>query len=158
MKLRKANATIAAARRVDHHHFPAPTQRQQPLAELIHHSDRGSQWAADDFQQCLRTWRVTPRMNRKGNPCDNALAERVAVRLRARPSGCVRQAVSLRSAVATLKTECFTGLIPPTRAAARLMIFIYIETFYNRHRRHSAPGYRSALDFEKRMSAPKQNN
>ena len=52
-----------------------------------------------------------------GNPYDNALAE---------------------SFVATLKTECFGDSIPPTKAVAKLMIFDYIETFYNTRRRHSA--------------------
>ena len=66
-------------------------------------------------------------MSRSGNPYDNALAE---------------------SFVATLKTECFGELIPPTKHAAKLMIFDYIETFYNRRRRHSALQYRSPLDFE----------
>jgi putative transposase len=66
-------------------------------------------------------------MSRKGNPYDNALAE---------------------SFVATLKTECFADSIPPTKAAAKLMIFDYIESFYNPRRRHSALGYRSPAQFE----------
>jgi len=117
--------------------FQRAVQCQRPLAGLIHHSDRGSQYAAEAFQQCLRAWNVTASMSRKGNPYDNALAE---------------------SFVATLKTECFGGIIPPTRVAARLMVFDYIETFYNRRRRHSALGYRSPLDFEKQMFPPNKNN
>ena len=66
-------------------------------------------------------------MSRKGNPYDNALAE---------------------SFVATLKTECFADWIPPTKTAAKLMVFDYIETFYNPRRRHSALGYRSPAQFE----------
>ena len=58
------------------------------------------------------------------------------------------------SFVATLKAECLAGEIPPTRAVARLVIFDYIETFYNPHRRHSALGYRSPLHFEKQMFPP----
>lgn len=65
-------------------------------------------------------------MSRKANPYDNALAE---------------------SFVATLKTECFKS-IPSTKEAAQLMIFDYIESFYNPRRRHSALGYRSPLEFE----------
>ncbi|MDP9129049.1 MAG: IS3 family transposase [Candidatus Binatota bacterium] len=107
--------------------FDLATTRQRPLAGLIHHSDRGSQYAAEAFQGRLSSWRVTSSMSRKGNPYDNALAE---------------------SFVATLKAECFGGLIPPTKAAAKLMVFDYVETFYNRRRRHSALGYRSPLKFE----------
>jgi hypothetical protein len=66
-------------------------------------------------------------MSRKGNPYDNALAE---------------------SFVATLKTECFGDSIPPTKAAAKLMVFDFIETFYNTRPRHSALGYRSPAQFE----------
>jgi transposase InsO family protein len=74
--------------------FKHAATRQRPLAGLIHHSDRGSQYAADAFQQCLRAWSVTPSMSRQGNPYDNALAE---------------------SFVATLKTECFADSIAPTK-------------------------------------------
>ena len=107
--------------------FKHAATRQRPLVGLVHHSDRGSQYAADAFQHCLRAWGVTPSMSRKGNPYDNALAE---------------------SFVATLKTECFADSIPPTKAAAKLMIFDYIESFYNPRRRHSALGYRSPAQFE----------
>ena len=107
--------------------FKHAVTRQRPLAGLIHHSDRGSQYAADAFQHCLRAWSGTPSMSRKGNPYDNALAE---------------------SFVATLKTECFGDSIPPTKAVAKLMVFDYIETFYNTRRRHSALDYRSPAQFE----------
>jgi transposase InsO family protein len=103
-----------------------------PPPGLIHHSDRGSQYAADAFQRRIQPWRVTPSMSRRGNPYDNALAE---------------------SFVATLKTECFDHLIPATRDQARLMIFDYIEVFYNRRRRHSSLGYLSPLHFEQHFKA-----
>ena len=74
-------------------------------------------------------------MSRTANPYDNALAE---------------------SFVATLKTECLADALPPSRAAAELMAFDYIETFYNRRRCHSSLGYLSPLDFEKQMSPQKQ--
>ena len=113
--------------------FALAVQRQPPPPGLLHHSDRGVQYAADAFAQLTAAWGVTRRMSRAGNPYDNALAE---------------------SFVATLKTECLAGQVPPTRAAAKLLIFDYIETFYNPHRRHSALGYRSPLQFEKQMFPP----
>jgi transposase InsO family protein len=116
--------------------FRNAVARQRPLAGLIHHSDRGSQYAADSFQQLLSAWRVTPSMSRKGNPYDNALAE---------------------SFVATLKAECFAGSIPATKAAAKLMAFDYIESFYNSRRRHSALGYRPPLEFENIFPSNRNN-
>jgi putative transposase len=109
----------------------AVTSERSLCAGLIHHSDRGSQYAADVFARCLAARDVVASMSRKGNPYDNALAE---------------------SFVATLKTECFGEVIPPTRAAARLMIFDYIETFYNTRRRHSAIGYQSPAQFENTLA------
>jgi putative transposase len=82
-------------------------RRQRPLAGLIHHSDRGSQYAATAFQKRLGAWRVTPSMSRKANPYDNALAE---------------------SFVATLKTECFGHSIPTTKATARRRCTLEIPT------------------------------
>jgi transposase InsO family protein len=108
--------------------FDPAVRTARPPAGLIHHSGCGAQYAAAAFQARLRAWRITPSMSRRGNPYDNALAE---------------------SFVATLTTECFEGSIPPTKAAARLMIFDYLQTFYNRRRRHSALDYRPPLDFEK---------
>ncbi len=111
--------------------FERAVALQRPLpAGLIHHSDRGSQYAAEAFVRCLLARGVTASMSRKGNPYDNALAE---------------------SFVATFKTECFGESIPPSKAAAKLMAFDYIETFYNTRRRHSALGYRSPLQFEKEL-------
>jgi transposase InsO family protein len=115
--------------------FTCAVQRPPPPPGLLHHSDRGVPYAAAAFAQLTAAWGVTRSMSRKGNPYDNALAE---------------------SFVATLKTECLAGQVPPTRAAAKLLIFDYIETFYNPHRRHSALGYRSPLQFEKQMFS--QNN
>jgi putative transposase len=72
-------------------------------------------------------------MSRSGNPYDNALAE---------------------SFVATLKTECFGGVRPQTKRAARFMIFDYIDGFYNTRRKHSALNYLSPLQFEKAHVSP----
>lgn len=101
--------------------------RCPPPAGLIHHSDRGSQYAAVAFQQRLRGCGLTPSMSRTANPYDNARAE---------------------SFVATLKAECFPDGVAPSKAAAKLMIFDYIESFYNRTRRHSSLNYLSPLQFE----------
>jgi putative transposase len=109
----------------------------RPLAGLIHHSDRGVQYASAAFQRQLASWSITPSMSRKGNPYDNALAE---------------------SFVATLKTECFGDFIPPSKAIARQMLFHYIDAFYNTRRRHSALDYLSPLQFEQQMFPPNQNH
>jgi transposase InsO family protein len=116
--------------------FGRAVYTQRPLAGLIHHSDRGIQYACQAFQLQLASWSITPSMSRKANPYDNALAE---------------------SFVATLKTECFGGLIPASKALARRMIFQYIDGFYNPRRRHSALDYRSPFQFEQQMFPPNQN-
>jgi putative transposase len=110
--------------------FEQAVRRERPLAGLIHHSDRGAQYACAAFQSRLAACGVTPSMSRPGNPYDNAMAE---------------------SFVATLKAECFGDSVPPTKTAARLMAFDYIETFYNPRRRHSSLGYLSPVDFEKQI-------
>jgi putative transposase len=106
-------------------------QNRHPSQGLLHHSDRGVQYASRDFRKRLRTSRITQSMSRKGNCYDNALAE---------------------SFFATLKTECFGDEIPQTKAQARLMVFDYIETFYNSRRLHSALGYQSPVDFENQFN------
>jgi putative transposase len=108
--------------------FDLAATRQRPAVGLIHHGDRCSQYAAVAFRRRLDRWRVTSSMRSKANPYDNALAE---------------------SFVATLITECFAEGLLPTKAAAKLMIFDFIETFYNTRRRHSAVGYRLPAQFEK---------
>ena len=106
--------------------------RYRPSAGLVHHSDRGSQYAAHSFREHLARRGMAPSMSRSGNPYDNALAE---------------------SFVATLKTECFGTTVPATRAIAQSMVFDYIECFYNSRRRHSALGYRSPDQFERQIYA-----
>jgi putative transposase len=97
------------------------------LAALLHHSDRGCQYTSSAFRQRLSLRQITQSMSRKANCYDNAAIE---------------------SFWATLKAECFGSLIPRTRAQAHLMVFDYIETFYNPQRLHSALGFRSPVDFE----------
>lgn len=103
----------------------ALTQRR-PAAGLLHHSDRGSQYASHAYRALLDMQHITVSMSAPGNCYDNAMKE---------------------SFFATLKTECAVQPFA-TRAEARTAIFEYIEVFYNRQRLHSALGYRSPEQFE----------
>lgn len=100
---------------------------RKPEPGLLHHSDRGSQYASCDYQAALLAFGMVGSMSRKGNCWDNAVAE---------------------SFFATLKTELCQNLPFATRAAARQAIFEYIEVFYNRERLHSSLDYRSPAEFE----------
>ncbi len=110
--------------------------RRVPDAGLLHHSDRGSQYASNDYQGALRDLGVVCSMSRKGNCWDNAVAE---------------------SFFATLKTECIYSRRFATRAEAREAIFHFIEVFYNAKRRHSTLGYVSPMEFEKKFIEEKKN-
>jgi len=101
--------------------------RRKPGAGLIHHTDRGSQYTALSFGRRLEEVGIVPSMGRTGSALDNAMAE---------------------SFVSTLKAELVDRHRFPTREAARVAIFEYIEGFYNRARRHSSLGYESPEDFE----------
>lgn len=105
-------------------------QRRRPSPGLLHHSDRGVQYASSAYRALLAHYQITPSMSRRANPYDNALAE---------------------SFMATLKTECFEQT-PATLAQAELQLFDYIETFYNPRRLHSALGYTSPVDFENQFN------
>ena len=105
----------------------AVTQRC-PGGELLHHSDRGSQYCSNDYQQMLQANGITCSMSRKGNCWDNAAME---------------------SFFATLKKELVHQERYTTRAAAKRSIFEYIEVFYNRERIHSSLGYISPAEFER---------
>ena len=96
-------------------------------AGLIHHSDRGCQYASRDYRNALTTAGITSSMSRKGNCYDNATME---------------------SFFATLKTEVFDRQIAQTRRQAELLVFDYIETFYNPRRIHTSLGGKSPLEFE----------
>ena len=99
---------------------------------LIHHSDRGVQYASHEFQALLKTHSIQCSMSRKGDCWDNAVAE---------------------SFFHTLKVELIHGKTYNTRQKAKMAIFEYIEVFYNRQRRHSYLGYQSPVDFEKKNVA-----
>lgn len=100
---------------------------RQPLPGLLHHSDRGSQYASEDYQTLLTQFQMIGSMSRKGNCYDNAPME---------------------SFFGTFKTELTFHCDYTTRNEARLDIFEYIEVFYNRYRRHSALGYKSPANYE----------
>ncbi len=100
-----------------------------PTAGLLHHSDRGSQYAATSYQRVLDEYGLIPSMSRKGNCWDNACVE---------------------SFFGTLKRELVYHRRYVTREEARQDIFEYIEVFYNRQRRHSTLGYHSPAEYEAR--------
>ena len=101
--------------------------RRKPDVALIHHTDRGSQYAALSFVKRLEEAGIVPSMGRAGSALDNAIWE---------------------SFVASSKTELLHRHHFLTREAARTAIFDYIEGFYNRVRRHSSLGYSSPADYE----------
>ncbi len=104
---------------------------RHPGPRLLHHSDRGVQYTSAHFRALLAEKQCAASMSRTGNPYDNAWAE---------------------SFFATLKTECFGNFLPATHQQAQLLIFAYIETFYNPRRLHSALGYKSPVDFENQFN------
>ena len=103
--------------------------QRRPQPGLIHHSDRGSQYASADYQQLLARHGLRASMSRRGDCWDNAVAE---------------------SFFASLKLELVYQIQWRTRAEARTAVFEYLELFYNRRRRHSSLGYLSPLEFERR--------
>jgi putative transposase len=95
-------------------------RHRQPPRGLIHHSDRGVQYASEPYQAILARHGLRCSMSRRGNCLDNAPME---------------------SFFGSLKTELVHRTRFPTREAARRAIFGYVEGFYNRRRRHSALGF-----------------
>jgi putative transposase len=105
--------------------------RRRPRPGLLHHSDRGVQYACDDYQKLLSDHGMQASMSGKGDCRDNAPTE---------------------SFWGTLKTELVNHQRYATREQARQSIFEYIEVFYNRQRLHSAIGYQSPEAFEAGLS------
>ena len=101
--------------------------RRKPGSDLIHHSDRGSQYACHEYQNCLERYHMVPSMSRKGNCWDNAPTERF-----------------FRS----LKSERLTDCRFVTRRSAHLEALDYIS-YYNSIRLHSTLGYQSPFTYEK---------
>lgn len=102
-------------------------RRRPKEGSLMHHSDRGSQYASQVFQDLLQEHNITCSMSRRANCWDNAVME---------------------SFFATLKKERVHHESYETRESARQSVFEYIELFYNTRRRHSALGYISPDEYE----------
>jgi transposase InsO family protein len=110
-------------------------ERRLPAPGLLHHSDQGGQYTSWLVHSLLAAHRVQVSMSDAGNCYDNAPME---------------------SFIGTLKTECVTYQFA-TRAEARLVIFEYIEVWYNRQRLHSSLGYRSPEEFEHQFFLDKKS-
>jgi putative transposase len=108
---------------------------RRPPPGLLHHTDRGSPYASDDYRAELRANRVRRSMSRKGDCWDNAVAE---------------------SFFATLRAEIVDYERYATRAAAMKSIGDYIDNFYNVERRHSHLGYLNPIEFELRGQLQQQ--
>lgn len=108
--------------------------RRKPAKGLVHHSDRGSQYAGCDYQKLLDGYGMICSMSRKGNCWDNAVVE---------------------SFFHSLKTEWTADIIYRTRDEARGDVIQYIEMFYNSHRLHSSLGYKNPNGFEKKFTLAK---
>jgi len=102
---------------------------RNPAAGLVHHSDRGVQYACTEYQRTLLEAEIVPSMSRKGDCWDNAPVE---------------------SFFSSLKHELVHRQAFSTHAEARAALFEYIEGFYNRQRRHSTLGYLSPVEYESR--------
>jgi putative transposase len=106
---------------------------RRPCEPLLHHSDRGVQYACTDYQALLAAHGLEVSMSRKGDCYDNAAVE---------------------SFFGTLKQELIHHEHYPTREVARQSLFEYIEVFYNRQRLHSTLGYLTPVQYEARSSIP----
>jgi transposase InsO family protein len=104
---------------------------RSPQENLLHHTDRGGQYASRDYQRELQQRGIVCSMSRRGDCWDNAVLE---------------------SFFATLKKELIHGSDFATRQEAIREIFWYIEAFYNTRRRHSFLGRVSPMEFEDRSS------
>lgn len=101
--------------------------RRKPACKVMIHSDQGSQFTSQEWQDFLKDQNLEASMSRRGNCYDNAVAE---------------------SFFASLKTERIRRKVYKTRQAARQDVFDYIELFYNPKRRHAKNGMLSPVEFE----------
>lgn len=105
---------------------------RRPPRDLVHHSDRGSQYASGEYRRLLQRHGIHASMSRAGDCWDNAIVE---------------------SLFGRFKSELIHLADFETRAQARQEIFEYIEAFYNSQRRHSSLGYLSPAEYERRAAA-----
>lgn len=124
------NDSLAEALALDALHMALADRR--PPAGLLHHSDRGSQYAGAAYRAVLATHSLDCSMSRRGDCWDNAVAE---------------------SFFATLEHELLSTSDFASHRAARSAIFEFIEVWYNRERRHSSLGYVSPVQYEQAMTA-----
>jgi transposase InsO family protein len=106
-------------------------QGRRPAPGLLHHSDRGVQYAAGDYRELLRRHDIEVSMSRRGNCWDNAVVE---------------------SFFASLEKELITDADWQSRSQARANVFDWIEVWYNRRRRHSSLGYLCPAEYEARLA------
>lgn len=102
-------------------------EKSSPDTEIILHSDRGVQYASTAYRRFLKNQKIKPSMSRKGNCYDNAYFE---------------------SFFSSLKKECIYRLNPESEDSMRACVFNYIETWYNKKRRHSSLDYMSPIDYK----------
>lgn len=106
-------------------------KKEIPKAELIFHSDRGSQYCSNDFKDLLKSNHIRQSMSRKGNPYDNACAENF---------------------FSCLKCECTNFYYFRNRDEAKLTIFEYIKVYYNRQRRHASLDWMTPYQYKNLLS------
>ncbi len=109
---------------------------REPAAGLVHHSDRGFQYASNEYMQLLKEHRIVSSMSRPANPYDNASCE---------------------SFMKTLKREEIYANDYRDIEHLRINLEVFIGQYYNRHRLHSALGYRPPEEFEKAMPSSKSS-
>jgi transposase InsO family protein len=107
----------------------AAVRTREPAPGLIHHSDQGTQYTSEEYRALLRRHGLVASMSRRGNCHDNAPVE---------------------SFFASLKSDVVRGRRFESHAEARSALFAYLETFYNRRRRHSSLGYLTPDEYEQR--------